>query len=139
MPIRTQRGKVLAATVLLGASLLAVSPAAASPGREPAAAASCLGGAWKYDKVSGEIDAPPGTLYYRTTSRCADIQVKPSNGTVLKLCYLKNHDQNQMVCKSEVNAPGGRWTILGTDFKDGVEFWLRFSNAGAHKTGLVAA
>ncbi|QCX81718.1 hypothetical protein C9F11_40690 [Streptomyces sp. YIM 121038] len=123
--------------IALGAGL--ITPAAVATPEHRAPAASCLGGAWRYDKAPGEIDAPPGAAYYRTTNRCADIQVKPSNGTVLKLCYLKNHDENQVVCKDEVNVPGGSWKILGTDFKDGVEFWLRFSNAGARKTGLVAA
>jgi hypothetical protein len=140
MPLRKHRGKALAAVVFLGASLIAVSPAAAAtPKREPAAAASCLGGAWKYTKASGEIYAPPGAAYYRTTSRCADIQVKPDQVTVLRLCYLKNHDPGQPVCKGWVDVYTGRWTVLGTDFKDGVEFWFEFSNVNARKTGLVAA
>ncbi|QDQ15729.1 hypothetical protein [Streptomyces spectabilis] len=138
--MRTTKRLALAIGVIaLGGGLIITPAAIATPEAGSPSAASCLGDAWKYDKAPGEIDAPPGAAYYRTTNRCADIQVKPSDGTVLKLCYLKNHDQNQVVCKDEVNVPGGRWKILGTDFKDGVEFWLRFSNTGAHKTGLVAA
>ncbi len=33
----------------------------------------------------------------------------------------------------------GKWTVLGTGFNDGVNFYFKFSNASAHKTGLVAA
>ncbi|WP_030671752.1 hypothetical protein [Streptomyces sp. NRRL B-1347] len=133
-----KRLALVTSAVALGAGLI-ITPAAVATPEAESPAASCLGGAWKYDKAPGQSFVPPGSAFYRTTNRCADIQVKASNSTVIQLCYLKNHDLEQRVCKGEVTAPGGSWKILGTDFKDGVEFWLRFGNVSARKTGLVAA
>ncbi|MEU8546151.1 hypothetical protein AB0C81_03915 [Streptomyces roseoverticillatus] len=132
----------VAAAALLSAPLIVSSPAsAASPPRSAAnvAAASCTGGAWKYDKPAGWGYAPTGSGYYVTTNRCADIQVKPDNDTQIQLCYLKNHDPSQETCKGWVTVTTGRWTVLGTGFNDGAYFYFKFTNTNAHKTGLVAA
>ncbi|MCF3102134.1 hypothetical protein IPZ58_11115 [Streptomyces roseoverticillatus] len=132
----------VATAALLGAPLVVSSPASAAPPSQPAAkaaAASCIGGAWKYDKPAGWGYAPTGSGYYVTTNRCADIQVKPDDDTQIELCYLKNHNPGQEVCKGRVTVKSGRWTILGTGFDDGAYFYFKFANTAAHKTGLVAA
>ncbi|MGK5545503.1 hypothetical protein ACSNOH_12325 [Streptomyces sp. URMC 127] len=131
----------VAAAALLGAPLVVGAPASAAPAAHApaAAAASCIGGAWKYDKPAGWSYAPTGSGYYVTTSRCADIQVKPDNATVIQLCYLKNHDPSKTTCKGQVTVQPGKWTVLGTDFNDNVYFYFRFTNASVQKTGLVAA
>lgn len=132
----------VAAAALLGAPLVVDSPVSAAPPEHPsvetAAAASCIGGAWKYDKPAGHSVAPIGNGYYVTTNRCADIQVKPNQNTQIGLCYLKDRNPERKVCKDLVTVKTGRWTVLGTGFENGAYFWFRFPNTGAHKTGLVA-
>ncbi|MEU2391384.1 hypothetical protein [Streptomyces sp. NPDC007369] len=134
---KTMRGLFPAA--LAGVLLLGGATAATATTTTASAAASCTGGAWKYDKPSGLGYAPAGSGYYVTTNRCADIQVKPDQDTDMQLCYLKNRNPNDEVCKSRVSVKTGRWTVLGTGFNDGVYFYFKFPNKGAHKTGLVAA
>ncbi|WP_331772649.1 hypothetical protein OG948_55120 (plasmid) [Embleya sp. NBC_00888] len=139
---RTKLLTAVAATVLLGAPLVAGSPASATPSRSGDAsttAASCIGGAWQYDKPSGWGYAPTGPGYYVTTNRCADIQVKPAQNTVIELCYLKNRDPRKEVCKGRVTVKTGKWTVLGTDFDNGAYFYFKFANTTSHKWGLVAA
>jgi hypothetical protein len=126
-------GALLAMTATMG-----VTQASAGTSGS-AAVASCISGAWKYDKPSGLGYAPAGAGYYVTTDRCADIQVKPDNATLMTLCWLKDrNDTDSDVCKDEVDVRPGKWTILGTGFRDGTYFYFKFANKGAHKTGLVA-
>ncbi|MEU5189610.1 hypothetical protein AB0G83_21025 [Streptomyces klenkii] len=141
MSARRKLFTTVAAATLIGAPLVISSPASATAPSEHTnvATASCIGGAWKYDKPSGWGYAPTGSGYYVTTNRCADIQVKPDDDTQIKLCYLKNHDPGQETCKGQVTVKSGKWTVLGTDFNNGVYFYFKFSNTSAHKTGLVAA
>ncbi|GCD98571.1 hypothetical protein [Embleya hyalina] len=143
MSVRRKLFTTAAAVTLLGTPLVMASSASAasaeSAGGASAAATSCIGGAWKYDKPSGWGYAPTGSGYYVTTNRCADIQVKPDQNTVIRLCYLKNRDPGKEVCKGEVTVKTGKWTVLGTDFENGAYFYFKFPNTDAHKTGLVAA
>ncbi|ATL25639.1 hypothetical protein [Streptomyces formicae] len=74
-----------------------------------------------------------------TTNRCDDIQVKPDRDTKMRLCYLKNRNPRDKVCKGWVTARAAKWTVLGTDFNDGVYFYLDFPNSSSLKTGWVAA
>ncbi|MFD4630653.1 hypothetical protein ACFVYR_11600 [Streptomyces sp. NPDC058284] len=142
MLTRTKLTTALAASVLTagiigGASATAASSEhSATPSVGHASAASCLGGDWSYD---GYKYAPQGDGYYVTTNRCDDIQVKPDRDTKMKLCYLKNRNPDNKVCKGWVTAKAAKWTVLGKDFNDGVYFYLDFPNSPYLKTGWVAA
>lgn len=57
----------------------------------------------------------------------------------MRLCYLKNRNPRDKVCKGWVTARAAKWTVLGTDFNDGVYFYLDFPNSSSLKTGWVAA
>ncbi|WP_331727987.1 hypothetical protein [Streptomyces sp. NBC_00158] len=127
---------LLAAGTLGGAASTAAAATSRPAGVAPAAAASCISGAWRYD---GYRFAPEGDGYYVTTNRCADIQVQPDRETVLRLCYLKDRDEDRKVCKGWLTAKPGKWTVLGTDFGDGTYFYIDFPNSDTLKTGLVAA
>ncbi|GAA0612536.1 hypothetical protein GCM10010394_47960 [Streptomyces crystallinus] len=144
---RAKRGRTFtlaAAAVTLGAGASVMAPGAqAAPAphdaARPAAAVSCYDGAWRYDKPSGWGYAPTGPGYYVATNRCADIQVMPDNDTEMKVCVLKDRDPSREDCTGYGTVRSGRWTVLKKRVPDGAYFYFRFTNTGAHKTGLVAA
>ncbi|MFI1172869.1 hypothetical protein [Streptomyces melanogenes] len=139
---RKKRGKAFAlaaAALTMGAGASVGAPGAQAAALVPhdaagsAAAVTCYGGAWRYDKPAGLGYAPAGDGYYVATNRCADIQVKPDNNTEMAVCVLNSG------CTSFATMPAGEWTIMKRKVPDGSYFWFKFTNTSAHKTGLVAA
>ncbi|MER5889453.1 hypothetical protein ABT160_36990 [Streptomyces sp. NPDC001941] len=146
----TRRFGALSAALaaVIGTATLSVAPASATTTgpaqalRTPTAgaAASCYGGAWSYRKGKGWGVIPTsGNDYYRTTSRCTDINVKPDQDETLELCY--ENSAHAITCKNPVRLKAGQWKVLGTDFKDGTAFWFNFDLGVVDKvrTGSIAA
>ncbi|MFJ4776575.1 hypothetical protein [Streptomyces sp. NPDC088762] len=113
----------LLSTFAVAAALTAtgVTPAVAAE-RTPAATAvaSCYGGAVYFDAVLGAWPRN-GKDWAYTTSRCADINVKPNKGSWASVCFKAT-----ATCNGRTWAAAGQWTVVATNVKDGTGFYLAF-------------
>lgn len=122
--------KKLAALVMTGAIVggsLLVSTT-------PAAAATCYGSAKNYVSTAGGSVHPKGSDFFKTTSNCADINIRVNGfGTPKKVKVCFYHSNNTLnYCQSSYSTyyPGDSWWEIATDVKDGVKFRFSFEVAG---------
>ncbi|MCF3171750.1 hypothetical protein IPZ61_00090 [Streptomyces sioyaensis] len=128
MRTRLRTVEVLATTILTagGLPLAADSSATAAP----TTVQSCYGSAKNYDTAGTFQDQDwPMKGMVTTTSHCADINVKPSNGVYVRTCW-DNGDCNQYRW-----IPGGTWGVAASDVLNGTKFYLHFDS---RSSGLVA-
>ncbi|MFD9099024.1 hypothetical protein [Streptomyces collinus] len=115
----------VAALGLAGSVLVITEPTAAAA---PSAAQSCYGGAVSYSTTVGYW--PTGSAYARTSSACADINVKPNTTITVATCWKSGG------CNAWRTISGGTWGVAATDVKDGTDYFLIF--AASSSSGLVA-
>ncbi|MFK4144949.1 hypothetical protein [Streptomyces sp. NPDC004065] len=111
---------------LAGSALVITTPNA---GAAPSTAQSCYGGAVNYSTTVGYW--PTGSGYARTSSACADINVKPKKTVQVATCFKKTD-----TCNSWRTISGGKWGVAASKVKDGTEYFLIFSSDSS--SGQVA-
>ncbi|MET9552341.1 hypothetical protein [Streptomyces sp. NPDC006645] len=118
----------LTGTALVG--LGAVAPSAS--------AATCYGSAHSYSKPANSTFLPNiGNGHFRTTSNCADINVKTNADRYIKVCFAPSSGDTQ--CQDDFKlARRGVWTVIATDVKDATKFAFHFEATGV-STGYWAA
>ncbi|MFD7994219.1 hypothetical protein [Streptomyces mexicanus] len=129
---RTATGLV---SVALVAGAIGLAPAASAVQRDaaPTSATSCYGSAHSYSKPSG-THYYPTSGYLTATSNCADINIKPSSGRWVAVCWYKYG-----TCQSSWTwAAAGVWTTVATDVVDGTQFIFDFDSTSS-STGSWAA
>jgi len=88
-------------------------------------AATCYGGAATFTKESG-LRYAPTDAWFKTTSRCKDINVKLRRDPVFRGEYVKVCFRNAGCQPSFKYAENDVWTVIATDVKDGTSFRLVF-------------
>ncbi|NBM16647.1 hypothetical protein [Streptomyces sp. GC420] len=116
----------VAALGLAGSALVITAPTA---GAAPSAVQSCYGGAVSYSTTVGYW--PTGSGYARTSSACADINVKPSRTVQVATCF-----RSTGACNAWRTISGGTWGVAATNVQDGTDYFLIFSSDSS--SGLVA-
>lgn len=126
--MRTRFRKHLAAFAAVAAigGGLATAPTAgateqAAPQSDEISASNCLGGANKYSKAKDFHWLPPG-LYFKTSSRCNDIQIKPKTNRYVSVCFK----DPATGCRGAKLAKAGKWTVLASNVKTGSEYQFFF-------------
>ncbi|MCX4468986.1 hypothetical protein C5N14_10665 [Micromonospora sp. MW-13] len=137
----------LLATTTAAASLLALAApaqAAPAPTRPDAGApvtnlagtlATCYGGAVRSYFQTGSWGGEAGT--YRTTSRCADVNVRNASSFGTQACVVFVDKTNSCNYWTYLPAQSG-WITVATNVRDGVNFRVRFSNLRYEYEPLVA-
>lgn len=111
-----------------GAVLLAATGLTVGVG-QTASAATCYGGAEPF-KRPPQAKYSPTTGWYKTTSRCNDINIKiariPDNllARQVRVCF-ENGGCQSVYKRAKVNE----WTVIATDVKDGTTFRFQFETA----------
>ncbi|GIG90665.1 hypothetical protein [Plantactinospora endophytica] len=139
--------------VVLGAATLIFVPATAA-----SAATSCYGGAYNWDAGVGDdgdtlyipdvddtYDWWGARPYYRSSTRCADINLKVTHisGSVMsaRVCFRPSSGGGW--CNGwktfDINVPGslGTWRVIATDVRDNTTFFVEFTSDG-YTYGQVA-
>lgn len=137
MSIHARVAPLAMAAALLGGGLATASTASAASdvsGGAPAAAAaqSCYGGAKNYKTTESGI-WPGGGVWSYATTRCADINVKPTTTRKVRVCWKRTG-----TCNAYRTAKAGQWTVAASNVRDGAGFSLDFKGIGVSK-GKVAA
>ncbi|MDF3147075.1 MULTISPECIES: hypothetical protein [unclassified Streptomyces] len=102
-------------------------------------AQSCYGSADDYTKASGTQIYPnyPTFFYLKTSSNCADINIKTDTNRYVKVCFLTSGGGTS--CQTDYKlATAGNWRVIATNVKDGTEFQFHF-RSDAKSTGHWAA
>ncbi|WP_372350814.1 hypothetical protein [Streptomyces sp. KL116D] len=135
-------GVALTVAVAFAAVGLGVSPASAgvsdggvrvtgvSGSAATAKAASCYGDHVVYHKDSGDYYLPDTPAFYKTTSRCADINIDSGMSRDVKVCFYKS-DYSLNYCQANyTTTTASTWVVVASDVKDGVLFRFRFRTSG---------
>jgi hypothetical protein len=129
---------LLTAAAVTGTMLAVAGPASAATAADApatAAAVTCFGGAASFTKPAGVAQAPQGPgVFFRTSSRCRDINIRPNNGTSARVCFEATGCQ-----LVRVPAPALQWTVIATNVRDGALFRIDFGNVNVRVTGQYAA
>lgn len=127
-PSRVLRSVVVAALAAGGVTAAATAPAAAAPAR----AQACYDHSVGYTTVAhGELHRWPRTGWATTSSYCADINVKASFRTDVKVCFRATGR-----CNSFKTAYERTWVEAATNVLDGTKYYMLFSS---YSTGLASA
>ncbi|AOS64091.1 hypothetical protein [Actinoalloteichus hymeniacidonis] len=127
------------AAVVMAVLLMVVGTATASAATETVdrsrALQSCYGGAVSY-KTMG-IHLPSSTGYYRTTSRCNDINLRLDQGSdsvSAIVCFRRTGACNN----AKTVKLGGGWHVIATDVLDGTDFRVQIKGNRTGNVGKVA-
>ncbi|MCK1798352.1 hypothetical protein MTQ01_20450 [Streptomyces sp. XM4193] len=135
MSMRRQFAVVAALAVLGGGLALAPGAGAAqtsAPKADGVSAASCLGNAKGYFKDANNSPFHPMSGWYKTTSACNDIQIKPNTNRYVAVCLYKGG------CRGRKLAKAGEWTVLASNVATGTQYHFSFRST-ARSTGKYAA
>jgi hypothetical protein len=125
-----------ASGLLLAAGGLLTATTADAAGTGGTAVQACYDGAKSYSKPSGSFAYPTGAGYLTTTSRCADINIKPGTTRSIRVCFLPS--SGGYYCNGYSTAKAGQWTVVATKVANGTDFWFDFKS-DAKSTGSWAA
>jgi hypothetical protein len=95
---------------------------------QSASAATCYGGAETFKKATNARYVP-SSGWFKTTSRCNDVNIKVaregiSRGRMVKVCFENGG------CQSAYKlAAANEWTVIATNVKDGTTFRFEFETA----------
>lgn len=123
---------------LAGSAVLAIA-GLTTLSTTPAAAATCYGGAQTYNLADGSYIYPNSTSSWLTTSsRCNDINFKPSNRSeYVRVCFKLS--SGSIDCQDRHKfADEDEWTVIATDVLDGTKFRFTFVSHGP-ASGVYAA
>ncbi|MFI6080233.1 hypothetical protein ACIBBB_04475 [Streptomyces sp. NPDC051217] len=103
-----------------------------------ASAATCYGSAHSYSKPADSTFLPNiGNGHFRTTSNCADINIKTNADRYIRVCFVPSSGGTQ--CQDDFKlARRGVWTVIATDVRDATKFAFVFEATGV-STGYWAA
>ena len=118
----TKRLAASAGVVVLAATGLTLGVSASAD------AATCYGGAGSFKKANNAKYVPT-TGWYKTTSRCSDINIQVAREGLLKGRNVKVCFQNGGCQSAYKLARAGEWTVIATDVKDGTTFRFQFETA----------
>ncbi|MGA5143402.1 hypothetical protein [Streptomyces azureus] len=138
MNLRKRFATVAMTGALIGGGLLGTSSAGAATQGE-VVAQSCYGNARGYTKASGTHIYPnyPTANYLKTTSSCADINIKTDTDRYVKVCFLDMSGGKE--CQADYKlAKAGSWKVVATNVKDNTEYQFYF-RSDAKSTGHYAA
>ncbi|MBB5829615.1 hypothetical protein ACGFI4_19725 [Micromonospora carbonacea] len=134
--------RLLSTSTAAAVSALAVAaPAVAAPAQPLVAGnlagtyATCYGGAVRSYFQTGSWGGEAGT--YRTTSRCADVNVRNDSSFGTQACVVFVDKTNNCNYLTYLPAKSG-WTTIATNVRDGVNFRVRFQNLRYEYEPLVA-
>lgn len=128
-----QRIAAVIGGLVLGASGLAVT--ASTVTADSAQAATCYGGAEYFYKRSGVHSIPNGSGWWKTTSRCNDINLKPaswvSSGRNVKVCF--NPSSGNVYCQRQYTyvPAGSGWKVIASNVGDGTKYRFQFQTTGS--------
>lgn len=123
MHMRSRTVGILATVVLAAGGLTAATATTAG-----AAAQSCYGSAKSY--TTDSVDSwPASPAWAYTTSNCADINVKPNNGTYVQTCF--DPTSGASYCNAKRWIAAGTWGLAATDVNNGTKFFLLFDRASS--------
>ncbi|GAA3017476.1 hypothetical protein Sfulv_61870 [Streptomyces fulvorobeus] len=117
MHVISRTARLGAATALAVGGLTGVSAAPASAA--PASAQSCFGDAVNYTSFAV---AWPSSGWARTTTSCADINVRPDREVIVRTCFKVTG-----TCNAGRIASPNVWTVAASNVRDGAEYRLYFS------------
>lgn len=123
---------------LIGGGLLATGSATAATSGETVAQ-SCYGNAKTYTKAAGTQIYPnyPTFFYLKTTSSCADINIKTNTNRYVKVCFLVTGGGRN--CQAEYKlTTAGSWKVIAANVKDNTQYQFHF-RSDAKSTGSYAA
>lgn len=134
--MRKLKRETIAVAVSSAFLIVAGVPVSASPptGHPDSAAGrditiqSCYGSAKSYT-TNASWEWPPAG-WAKTTSACADITIKPNQGTYARACFQVNG-----YCSTMRWAPAGTWTMITSNVYDGSDFSIDFDRPSS---GLAA-
>ncbi|MFF3853153.1 hypothetical protein [Micromonospora sp. NPDC002575] len=134
--------RLLSSSTAAAVSALAVAaPAVAAPAQSLVAGnlagtyATCYGGAVRSYFQTGSWGGEAGT--YRTTSRCADVNVRNDSSFGTQACVVFVDKTNNCNYWTYLPAKSG-WTTVATNVRDGVNFRVRFQNLRYEYEPLIA-
>ncbi|WFE58996.1 hypothetical protein [Micromonospora sp. WMMD712] len=134
--------RLLSTSTAAAVSALAVAaPAVAAPAQPLVAGnlagtyATCYGGAVRSYFQTGSWGGEAGT--YRTTSRCADVNVRNDSSFGTQACVVFVDKTNNCNYLTYLPAKSG-WMTIATNVRDGVNFRVRFQNLRYEYEPLVA-
>ncbi|AOS64659.1 hypothetical protein TL08_19340 [Actinoalloteichus hymeniacidonis] len=111
-----------------------VTASADTESTNPQAVQTCYGGAVQ---VSGSGTRFPSSGYYRTTSRCADINFRYGLGpsfVMARVCF-----RSTGACNKYRQIPRGTdWRLVATDVLDGTDFYMQFNRSYNMRVGRLA-
>ncbi|MFE9185448.1 hypothetical protein ACFYMB_19225 [Micromonospora haikouensis] len=134
--------RLLSTSTAAAVSALALAaPAVAAPAQPQVAGnlagtyATCYGGAVRSYFQTGSWGGEAGT--YRTTSRCADVNVRNDSSFGTQACVVFVDKTNNCNYWTYLPAKSG-WTTVATNVRDGVNFRVRFQNLRYEYEPLIA-
>lgn len=113
----------------MGAVLLATAGLTVGAG-QTASAATCYGGAETFKKATNAKYAPTSG-WFKTTSRCNDINLMVAREGQLKGRNVRVCFENGGCQSAYTLAERDEWTVIATDVKDGTTFRFQFETATA--------
>ncbi|MFC5943721.1 hypothetical protein ABUL04_28750 [Micromonospora harpali] len=137
--LSTSTAAAVSALALAAPALAA--PAVAAPAQPLVAGnlagtyATCYGGAVRSYFQTGSWGGEAGT--YRTTSRCADVNVRNDSSFGTQACVVFVDKTNNCNYWTYLPAKSG-WTTVATNVRDGVNFRVRFQNLRYEYEPLIA-
>ncbi|MGP4044901.1 hypothetical protein [Streptomyces sp. 2A115] len=138
MNLRKRFATVAMTGALIGGGLLGTSSAGAATQGE-AVAQSCYGNARDYTKSAGTHIYPnfPTFNYLKTTSSCADINIKTDTNRYVKVCFLLSGGGKE--CQADYKlATAGSWKAVATNVRDNTQYQFYF-RSDVESTGHHAA
>ncbi|MFD9423741.1 MULTISPECIES: hypothetical protein [unclassified Streptomyces] len=106
--------------------------ATAAPQGDVSVQVTCYGGAKSYSKAAGRHT----TAVFKTSTRCADIDIKTNTTRSVKVCFKLS--SGSFDCQSSYkSATANAWKVIATDIQDNQEFVFYFESTAA--TGSYAA
>lgn len=128
MRLKRMSVAVAAAAMTASALVTGASPAGATAG-DSASALACYDHQRFFTVDEGEFRAPDG--YFITSPNCSDINVKLDTGAEVQVCFERTG------CNGYKWAAANQWTVIATNVKDDVLYYLHFK-VGFARTGYVA-
>ena len=135
MLIAVSTAVAMGGVLFAGAAPASAAAPAANAETAMTALASCYGGAAAYTKTSGTFQVPRGAgSFYRTSTRCTDINIKPNQTVWARICFEATGCQS-----SFKQVLRGQWGVIATNVRDNAPFRIDFTNLDAEFTGVYAA
>lgn len=125
---------LISGLALVGGGIVAATTVAP----DEAEAASCYGGAQRFDKARWTYQIPTGNGWWKTTSRCNDINVKGHDIYADDVRYMKVCFQNGGCQDRWTAVKRDQWKVVASNVKTGTKYRLRFKDVVDNYVGYRA-